>query len=162
MSLLLAILAFCSSDLSFGQSDCQFDRSAQAKTIQELGIRNPGGAIDLKGQKISWRLRSGAEVIVAHGGCHDLGTSVIYYSPPKEKLTLQEAIQKSIEVISKYLSASDAKRVKQFLAGNKFKPEKLKDGSLEFILGDNNNSEFPLGFYFSLTPEKIKIAWTEG
>lgn len=143
-------------------ADCSFDQAFVAHQLRALAARTPGGVVNLKESKVSWRLTSGEIVEAGQGGCYDLGVgiSVVYVNgrPPTD-----QAVRQLLAVVSKCRSKRDSQEIAAILAARKFETEVLANGEIELLAPKIPGSSFLLGGFSIILPEsEISISWQSG
>lgn len=141
--------------------ECDFDQAHLARYLVDLAARNPGGMVDAKEGRVTWRLRDGGSVAVGHGGCVDLGTSIQLAFASARRPPTREAIRRLLAAVATYWSPRDAMQVAAVLAAGKFKARIGGDGTVEFEADRDPDSPFPFGFTVTLSAGEAAVSWQE-
>ena len=156
LTILLAFPGFISAE-----DDCDFDQTYLANYLTAVSARNPGGTVNLHEQKITWYPDDGAVVVVSHGGCVDLGTSIKQYYPPTSRPATEQAISDLLKVVSKYWSSQVSGDIAVILAKQMYTRNILADGTVEFEVAPGQASAFPFGFTIMVSNKDATIGWQE-
>lgn len=157
--LLMTLLAF--PGFISAEEECDFDQAYLANYLIEVSARNPGGTVNLQEQEITWYPDDGAVVVVSHGGCFDLGTSIKQYYPPTSKPATEQAISDLLEVVSKYWSSQTSEDIAVILAKQMYTRDVLADGTVVFEVTPGQASAFPFGITIVVSNKDATIGWQE-
>ncbi len=141
--------------------ECDFDQAYLANHLMEVSARNPGGNVNLADREITWYQDNGAVIVVGHGGCFDLGTSIKQCYPPPSRPSTEQAISDLLKAVSKYWSSRDSKELAEILAKQKYTKKILEDGTVEIEATPEPGSPFPFGFAIVVTDKDATISWQE-
>ena len=143
------------------EDECDFDQAYLANYLIEVSARNPGGTVNIADREISWHSDNGAVIVVSHGGCFDLGTSIKQQYPPTFKPSTEQAISDLLRAVSKYWSSKVSKDIAVILATPMYTRNILSDGTVEIEATPGPGSPFPFGFTIVVTDKDATIGWQE-
>lgn len=141
--------------------ECDFDQAYLASKLLDLAARHRGGTVDARERHVVWQLLDGGSVVVAHGGCVDLGTSIRLTFAPGRRPATREAIGRLLAVVSQYWAPRDAKHIAAVLAAGKFEARVGGDGTVEFEADRDPDSPFAFGFTVTLSATNVAVFWQE-
>ena len=158
-TLLIALLALPA--LTSVKDECDFDQAYLADYLEEVSARNPGGTVNLADREITWYPGNGSVVVVGHGGCVDLGTSIKQYYPRSSRPSTEQAISDLLKAVSKYWSSQISKDIAGILAKQMYTKNILADGTVEIEAAPRPDSSFPFGFTIVVSDTDAAIGWQE-
>ncbi|MBN6111524.1 hypothetical protein [Xanthomonas bonasiae] len=157
-SALLITLLIPAAKASAGDT-CDFDQEAVLRELVSTANANPGGVLDRKNHRVTWKDASGKTVQISHAGCMDLGSSVKVFFP--ERTDTRTAVAALILATSNYWSPIQANEVSRILSAGQFTTSRPAPESVEFEVDKEASQAFPFGFTLEVKPDGASLSWQQ-
>ena len=144
---------------ALSQEKCTFDQAAVAKSFATVAARNPGAILLPEEKAYAWHPASGETIVVRHGGCVDLGTTVEVKFRRAANLTKGQAVARLLEVVSKYWSPQSAEGLRIAWAKQSFEQQASTNNAVEY--STPKAEHFPLGFTITFSSTSVAVSWAE-
>jgi hypothetical protein len=138
---------------------CDFDQKAVLEQLIDISKSNPGGVLDRKNYQVTWKDASGKIVRIGHGGCVDLGNSIVLSLP--DHIDTRTAVKELILTASKYWSPREANEVARLLTAGHFTTNRPAPGLLEFEADRGSSEIFSFGFTLTVQSNEVSLSWQE-
>lgn len=154
---LVAILVLAAG--ASAEDSCDFDQEALLQELVSTAKANPGGVLDRKNHRVTWKDASGKTIRISHAGCMDLGSSVGVSFP--EQVDTRTAVAALILATSKYWSPIQANEVSRILGAGQFTTSRPAPENMEFDVDKEASQAFPFGFTLEVKPNTAELSWQQ-
>ena len=155
----LFIAALMPATRLLADDTCDFDQKAVLEQLVSLSKSNPGGVLDRKNYQVTWKEASGKTVQIRHGGCVDLGSSVVLSLPGR--IDTRTAVKELILTTAKYWSPREANELARLLTARQFTTNRPAPGLLEFEVDGKSSHVFSSGFTLAVQSSEFSLSWQE-
>ena len=157
MATMLFLLS--ATGLAYATDRCDFDSAALARQLVERAARTPGATFDRRSKSFSWHLPTGSTVVLWHGGCVHLATTLTVRFAKGKPLAEDRAIETLTKALGEYWSVESAQDFDRAWRGHKFGERYVTKRGAEYTASETEG--FLLGANLSITPDEVSLTWED-